>query len=252
MQLDRSGSTPLYVQLTDLLREQIARGDWGPGQKIPSENGLNQMYGISRVTARQVLTQLVHEQLLVRVPGKGTFVAAPATGASSPAYPGVRQQLERTGEGITTEVLPGEVGPADRPVADRLGIGSDELVHRLRWVRLVQGEPVGVHDSFVPVRLAPELTTADLVHRQLCVVLLDRYQLRMSRVEESVESTLPTPEDARLLRVRRSTPVLRLHQGIWDGAGRPFEYSRIVVRGDRIRLRFHYDLSASAGRPPVR
>jgi GntR family transcriptional regulator len=64
----------------------------------------------------------------------------------------------------------------------------------------------------------------------------------MSRVKESLESTLPSPEEATLLRIRRTTPLLLLRQEISDAAGRRFEYSRIVFRGDKIRLKFHYDL----------
>lgn len=93
--LDRGGSTPLYVQLANLRRGKIERGEWRPDQKIPSENELNRMYWISRMTARQVLAQLVHEELLFRVQGKGTFVAHRKIGATSPAYLGIREQLQR-------------------------------------------------------------------------------------------------------------------------------------------------------------
>jgi DNA-binding transcriptional MocR family regulator len=84
--LNRGGSTPLYLQLGALLRDKIKRGEWRPDQKIPSENELNRMYGISRITTRQVLEVLVHEQLLFRVPGKGTFVA-PERSAPGPWSP---------------------------------------------------------------------------------------------------------------------------------------------------------------------
>jgi GntR family transcriptional regulator len=240
--LDRSGSTPLYVQLTTLLRERIERGEWRPDQKIPSENELNRMYGISRVTVRQVLAQLVQEELLFRVPGKGTFVTHRKIGTTSPAYMGIREQFERMGYATSTQVVSVEAVPADVRVAEHLAISPDDLVHRLRRVRLVEGEPISLHTSFVPVRLTPGLVADDVAHRQLCEILQDRYNLRMSRVKESLESTLPSPEEATLLRIRRTTPLLLLRQEISDAAGRRFEYSRIVFRGDKIRLKFHYDL----------
>lgn len=240
--MDRSGSTPLYVQLANLLRGKIERGEWRPDQKIPSENELNRMYGISRMTARQVLAQLVHEELLFRVQGKGTFVAHRKIGTTSPAYLGIREQLERMGHATTTKVLSSEAAPADVRVAAHLAISPDDLVYRLRRVRLVEGEPISLHTSFVPMRLAPELAVDDLVHRQLCVILEDGYNLRINRVKESLESTLPSPEEAKLLRVRRTTPLLLLRQEISDSSGQQFEYSRIVFRGDKIRLEFQYDL----------
>ena len=104
--LDRGGSTPLYMQLATVLRGQIERGEWKPDQKIPSENELNRMYGISRLTARQVLAQLVSEDLLFRVQGKGTFVAIPKIATRALAYMGIREQLERMEISTTTRCYP--------------------------------------------------------------------------------------------------------------------------------------------------
>ena len=64
--LDRDASMPLYLQLAGLLRGKIKRGEWRSGQKIPSENELNRLYGVSRMTARQVLAQLVLSDELFR------------------------------------------------------------------------------------------------------------------------------------------------------------------------------------------
>lgn len=102
--LDRGTSTPLHAQLTTILRGKIERGDWQPGEKIASENELSHIYGISRTTARQVLTQLVSGGVLFRVHGKGTFVARRKIAARPLAYMGIREQLERRGYVITTRV----------------------------------------------------------------------------------------------------------------------------------------------------
>jgi GntR family transcriptional regulator len=240
--LDRNGSTPLYIQLANVLREKIERGEWKPDQKIPSENELNRMYGISRMTARQVLAQLVNEELLFRVQGKGTFVAHRKIGTRSPAYMGIREQLERMGYATTTTVLSSEVVPADVRVAEHLRISPDDAVYRVRRIRLIENEPISLHTSFVPKRLANDLDADDLVNRQLCVILENEYGLRMSRVNESLESTLPTADEAKLLRIRRTTPLLLLRQEISDPRGQEFEYSRILFRGDKIRLDFQYNL----------
>src|SRR6476646_7948296 len=115
--LDRDASMPLYLQLAGLLRGRIESGEWKPGQKIPSENELNRLYGVSRMTARQVLAQLVNEDLLFRVQGKGTFVAHRKISTRSPAYMGIREQLEQLGYATTTRVLSSDVVTADPRVA---------------------------------------------------------------------------------------------------------------------------------------
>ena len=75
--LDRNNSKPLWEQLEFNLREKIYGGDWNPGDMIGSENELSKEHQISRMTVRSVLTRLVQEGLLYRVPGKGTFVSEP-------------------------------------------------------------------------------------------------------------------------------------------------------------------------------
>lgn len=240
--LDRRSAVPLYVQLEEILRAKIARGEWQPNQQVPSENELNRTYGLSRMTARAVLTNLVNDGVLFRVPGKGTFLAPAKIDAVSPAYRGVREQLEAMGYRTTTELLSIGLEVPTGPVRDRLGIGSAQEVFAVRRLRSVQGEPISLHSSYVPAHLAPGLDAHDTANEQLCVILEKHYDLAMRRVEEHLEAAGAGREDADLLRMRVGEPVLLLQDVIADARGTTFEYSRIVFRGDKIRLGFDYVL----------
>ena len=102
--LERDNPRPLYQQLRDILVDAIESGKWGPNEKIPSENNLSATYGLSRMTVRAVLTDLVKEGLLYRVQGKGTYVAEKIR-TLSPSYIGIREQLEKKGYEVETKVL---------------------------------------------------------------------------------------------------------------------------------------------------
>ncbi|HEY5877836.1 MAG TPA: GntR family transcriptional regulator [Nakamurella sp.] len=237
--LDHAVSTPLHVQLATNLRERIEHGEWKPGERIPSENELSRTYGISRMTTRHVLAQLVNEQRLFRVPGKGTFVTHRPIGALPLSYIGIREQLERVDD-PTTRLLSNETIPADAKVAQRLRIPPDEPVHRLRQLRFVANQPFSLHTSYVPTTLVADLAD-DLVNRPLCVILDNDHGLRMSKVIETLQCVLPSPEEAKLLRTRRTTLLLLLQQEIADPVGVRFEYSQILFRGDKTRLQFQYE-----------
>jgi GntR family transcriptional regulator len=112
-------------------------------------------------------------------------------------------------------------------------------IHRLRSVH---GEPISLHHSYVPAHLAPGLVERDTAAEQLCVVLERDYGLGMRRVREHLESGSAGPEEGQLLGLPAGRPVLRLEDVIADAGGTVFEYSRIVFRGDKIRIRFDYDL----------
>lgn len=239
--LQRESAVPLYAQLEQILHTRITTGEWLPGQRIPSENELNRIYGLSRMTVRGVLTKLVGDGLLVRVPGKGTYVATPKINAVSPAYRGVREQLEGLGYETSTRLVSFGLETPSSGVRERLALGEEDETYVIVRVRSVQGEPISLHRSYVPARLAPGLDGHDVVANQLCVVLEEHYGLPMKRVHEELEAVAVTSADAKHLGMRRGEPALQLQDVISDALSRPFEYSSIVFRGDRMRLRFDYD-----------
>lgn len=239
--LERDSATPLYVQLEQILHERIVGGQWAPGQRIPSENELNKLFGLSRMTVRGVLTKLVADGLLVRVPGKGTYVATPKINAVSPAYRGVREQLESQGYETSTRLISLTLETPSSGVRERLALADDDEAYVVVRVRSVQGEPISLHRSYVPARLAPGLDGHDVVANQLCVVLEQHYGLPMRRVREDLEAVAVSQSEARHLGMRRGEPALQLQDVIYDDLSRPFEHSSIVFRGDRLRLRFDYD-----------
>lgn len=238
--LDRESPIPLYVQIEEMLREKIAQGEWGPGDRIPSETQLNGQLGVARMTLRGVLSTLVDEGLLYRVPGKGTFVSEDKIGTMSPAYRGIRPQLEEQGHDTVTRLVHLRSGPAPERVARHLGRSGAVLVHDILRVRSADGIPVSLHHSYVPVDLAPDLDRADVVAEQLCIVLERDHGLRAHTTAESLEAVVAREEEARLLDLNEGDPVLRLEDVIRDATGRVFEYSTIAFRGDRMKLHFRF------------
>lgn len=240
--LDRDSATPLYIQLEEILRGKILRGEWLPGHRVPSENELNRTYGLSRMTARGVLTRLVNDGLVFRVPGKGTYVEKAKINTISPAYRGVREQLEEMGYQTTTRMLFAGLEVPSANMRRRLALADDEQVYAIHRVRSTDEGPISLHHSFVPARLAPGLDTLDVEHEQLCKVLEGRFGLAMRHVEEHLEIVVPRGQDARHLGLSGHEPCLRLEDLISDGTRTPFEFSRIFFRGDRVRLNFSYEL----------
>lgn len=239
--LDRDSAIPLYAQLSEILRQKIVSNEWKPSQKIPSENELNQIYGVSRMTARQVIAQLANEGLVFRVQGKGTFVAPQKIKTRSPVgYQGIRKQLEQQGYQTETRLLSREVVPASASAAAAFGITPGASIYVIKRLRLANGEPISLHTSEVPQPLAPGLENSDMINVQLCVVLAEEYGLQMGEVEETLEITAATSSEARALEVARASALLLLTQSISSGAGTVFERSKIVFRGDKIRLQFNY------------
>lgn len=241
--LDKSSPIPLYSQLEDIIRTYIISGEWAPSQLIPSENELSKTYGISRMTARSVITSLVNEGLLYRVQGKGTFVSVPKITAKSPAYVGVREQLETQGYKIETSVITSETILANPKITKIFHVTSPFEVFHIVRVRHADGEPVSIHESYIPSHLCPHIVDQDIQQEQLCHILKNHYQLEASKINETLESIIANVTEAKLLDVPKGHPLLLLEEINTTSSGLKFEYTKIIFRGDKIKLNFEYTVN---------
>ncbi|MDR2348312.1 MAG: GntR family transcriptional regulator [Bifidobacteriaceae bacterium] len=242
--LDKDSPKPLYVQLEEVLRAELAAGTYGANHMIPSEVELSRRFGVSRMTARGVVTQLVREGLLHRVQGKGTFVVEPKIEARSLAYQGIREQLESMGYFTATKVLEFKRVKADPRLAGTFDVPEGEPLRFVKRVRSVEDGPISLHLSYIPEALCPGLTVDRMEEEQLCVILAGSYSLTAATVVETLESTQATAAEARALGVDRRFPLLLLTDSYRSVGGRVFEHSKVLFRGDKIKLRFEYHNAA--------
>ncbi|MDR3070056.1 MAG: GntR family transcriptional regulator [Propionibacteriaceae bacterium] len=231
---------PLYMQLEELLRAEIVSGEYTANQMIPSEVELSRRFGISRMTARAVVTQLVQEGLLHRVQGKGTFVVEPKIEAKSLAYQGIREQLESMGYSIDTKLLEFKTIPADVQLARVFSVPRDEPLLFVKRLRSVEGTPISLHTSYMPQALCPSVNQERLIDEQLCVILAQDYNLTASSVVETLESSQASTSEAKHLGVERRFPLLLLTDTYRAGSGRIFEHTKVLFRGDKVKLQFEY------------
>ena len=238
--LNRNGATPLYAQLHDIIRGKIISGEWTPDSMIPSENELSRVYGVSRMTIRSVITQFVSEGFLYRIQGKGTFVSAPKLEISGLHYTGIRSQLEEMGQSVSTTLLSCCRIPASGYLASKLQIPAGEEVYAIRRIRTANGIKISYHESYVPVRLCPDLDKKALEEEQLCKIISDDYLLTRSRVTETLESFTADNEKAKYLNVRPGFPLILLEDKIYSTENILFEYTQVYFRGDKVKIRIEY------------
>lgn len=238
--LDRDSITPLYVQIGDIIRHGLSRGVWKPGERIPSESELQESFHVSRMTVRGVVSSLVDEGLLQRVPGKGTFVAQTKITASSPMYRGIREQLERMGYKTQTELLKFEKVLPPRFAKDALEVAEDESVFEIVRLRKIEDQPVSLHRSWIPAEFAPSLLDCDVVDEQLCTVLSDEFGLRAAETHETLEAVAASEVEGEILECGEGVPLLLLEDTLYDERGRAFEYTKLLLHGGHMKLRFNF------------
>lgn len=237
--LERNNPKPLYQQLRDLLVDEIESGTWNANERIPSENKLSETYGLSRMTVRSVISDLVKESVLYRVQGKGTFVAEKIV-TISPAYIGIREQLEKMGYEVKTKIIEYSIDPCPNTVAKKLDLEVGTPVFMVKRVRYIKGEPISLHISYVNAEYSEQLTKEKLEKEQLCVLLNEEYGIIRKVVSETLESVLASEEEADLMAVEKGHPLILLKDILYNQDDNPYEYTKVVFRGDKIKVSLTY------------
>ena len=229
----RESSVPLYLQIEEELKGEIASGEIGSLSRLPSENELTARFNVSRMTIRKALDRMVADGLLFRRAGKGTYVALPKIEHVASQAKSFSDSMQQHGLRSSTLVLSSGIVKAYGQMANRLGVGSDEAVVFLRRLRFVEGEPMAIHQSYLPIRWASILDrdlTGSLTH------ILDDVGARVATVEDSVDAIVAVEDDARLLQIPPGAPLLHIRGVAKSADGAVVRYSEALYRGDRINL----------------
>jgi GntR family transcriptional regulator len=235
---------PRYYHLKETILERITNGTWATGSAIPPEPELCREFGVSRITVRRAIGDLVHEGKLYTIQGKGTFIARPKLDERfiHRAF-GFFEDMERQGQSLATRVIQQQVIPAPETVATYLQIPPETPVHCLVRVRSVQDETILVSTTYIPEALCPELVHDDLTSGSLYRWLQTRYGLAVARAERTIEAIEAPQREAKLLDIALHSPLLLLESVVYLPNGKPLEYSTTCHRGDRTRVSISFTLA---------
>jgi GntR family transcriptional regulator len=229
----RKSPLPRYYQLKEIMREKIASGAWKPGDLIPSERELGEQYGISRMTARQAITELVNEGLFYREQGKGTFVSRHKITQQLIRLTGFTEDIKARGQRPGTKVISAQMVPADEILAERLRIKPGLLIFRLQRLRLADEEPLAIEISNVSFMGCEKLLEEDLEHNSLYRLLENKYGLPLMEAEQELEAGLISPEEAQLLKVSVGSAALFNRRTTYTERDQPIEYAKSVYCGNK-------------------
>ena len=205
------------------------------GEAIPSERRLSQELGVSRLTLRAALDDLVREGYLVRRHGSGTFVSEPKI-AQQLTLTSFSEDMRRRGMVPDSRTVGLENVHAGPQVARALNISPSERVFRIRRLRLADGAPMALETLHVPVSLVPGLTAAQLEHASWYELLEQRYGVVIASGLQTIEPTVTNDEESELLAVPLHSPAFLFERTSQTREGRTVEFVRSIYRGDRYRL----------------
>jgi GntR family transcriptional regulator len=235
--LSRSSTGTLYHQILTALRERIESGEIGVGERLPSEADLERDYGVSRTTARRALDELRRQGVVRREPGRGTFLAGPRLRSDLGRLYSFSEEIERRGHEPGARLIAREEVEADAEVAEKLGVEAGEGLLYVRRLRLADGRPVFVADSYLPIGRFPGLRDADYAAVSLSGLFFEKTGRRVERARQWLGAAAAPAEVAALLELEPGVPVLRLDRVAYVSNDLPIESVTAFFHPDRYQ---HY------------
>lgn len=232
--LDHRSPIPLYYQIEAMLREKIENGVWKPGMLLPSERELCRMFNVSRGPVRQALHDLETDGLIYAIQGKGVIVNEKPLPLNPLVNASFFKEIERLGMKPSSEVINQEIVLPSPEVSRILKLKQDEKLLLIK--RLIKGDavPLAVAVTHLPAKLFPGIAAADLTEMALYDLIVKKYKIEISRVQESFEPVEPDAETSRLLNFNNAKPVLMVHR-ISYSVEKPVDYTTLLVGADRCR-----------------
>ena len=198
---------PLYQQVYDFLVKQIAAGEWGPGESLPSEQALAGRLNVSQGTVRKALDALAADSLIDRRQGKGTYVAEHTQERALFRF----FRMARPGGARVLPISAGDVlkRRAARPAeVARLALQPGVEVYEVVRVRLMDGEPAVIEKIVVPAELFPGLERHDPLPNALYALYQREYGVNIVSAEEELRADVARKDDCRRLKVQAGAPLL--------------------------------------------
>ncbi|WP_026196066.1 GntR family transcriptional regulator [Corynebacterium lubricantis] len=226
------GPAPKHAQLREILEELIST-TLTPGDLLPGERVLEETYGVSRITVRRAIGDLVSAGRLRRVRGKGTFVA-PNPLVSRLHLASFSDEMKAQNVKSSSKILLSARAVPPTIVAEYFGTDpSIQHVH-LRRLRLGDGQPYSIDDAWYNGTLAPDLLEND-VYNSVYTLLENQYQIPITEADQTVSAVSADEQQAALLDVSPGTPLLHIVRLAQSG-DKPVELCSSVYRTDRYRL----------------
>jgi len=205
------------------------------GQAIPSERRLSSDLGISRLTVRAALDDLVRDGYLERRHGAGTFVSEPKI-AQQLTLTSFSEDMRRRGMTAGSKTIELRETHAGAAVGRALNISPDARVTLIRRLRLADGEPMALETLHVPASIVPGLTRELLEDSSFYDLLEREYGVVIFTGTQSIEPTVTNEEESELLGVPLHSPAFLFERTSRTESGETVEFVRSLYRGDRYRL----------------
>lgn len=234
LNLNGNNLNPLYIQLKQQIIDDINNGKYKHGDQLPTESEISEMYGISRVTIRRAIKDLVEDGILYRIRGKGTFI----TGDK------FKNELFEVGgfsefsvdKRHRSRVLSTSIVPANDHFASILEADPDDSLLRLERLLYVEEEPLFIDVSYYPCKKFPDFEQYIGESVSTYKVLKEKYHTIPESNERIIDVVFAQKDEAELLKVDVGATLYKIEKTVYDSTDKPIHISILHLPTSRVKL----------------
>ena len=227
--IDKSSPIPVYYQLKEDILKKIREGVWKVGQCIDSERELSENYGVSRMTIRQALGELVQEGRLIREKGKGTFVCEPKVKQKD--MMSFSEIIKRTGRTLETKVIEFNKIPTPEDLTDTF---SFEAAYKINWNRIVDGECIANQIVYIPSDYCGFINEEKL--KGSLYKILEEFGYSVEYSESSIKAVIMDETNKKIFGVDEQVPLLQINGKTINSDGKVLFVEEATYRSDKYIL----------------
>lgn len=233
--IERASATPAYFQLAAIIKEQIEKGVYLPGAKLPSESGLCKQFNVSPMTVRRSIHLLLDEGVVCTIRGSGTYVKAPdlrgGTFAMEEFYT-IFSDKERT----RVKIVDAQISRSDAIIAEKLALTEGDRTILIRRLLIRDGDPIIYHQEYLIYDPELRIVESELEVTSLHGLFIGQSETTLKWGKLSIEPALLSREEAQLLNTTPMQAAFRLEHLFFDYNAKPVSWGRFICRGDRFRF----------------
>ncbi len=237
--LDRFNREKLYIQLMRIFLDNINNGRWQLKERIPSEDELCSQYGVSRITVRQAVNNLVSDGYLTKIQGKGTYVASNLPVVGLAMKTGLTERIFGREVALEREILNRGLRQPSPEIREYLRSASEIFYVLSR--RLAEGSAAYIEEAFIPHDMLPYLDELDISQNSLYSYLQERGTKKIFRMSQTIDISPADAHAAEALGAEPGTPVLVIHRLFFSSDNTPVAYTRIQGRTDRYKFQTEFE-----------
>lgn len=235
-QVNRNDFKPLYAQLADILIDYIKENNLKAGDILPSEHQLIEHFGVSQMTIRQALQRLSTEGCIIRLQGKGTFVAEPRIREKLEGVQSLEERFARQGITVTTALLETGLSSPTPLYIQELQLPQDSKTFRVKRLKLVYGSVLGLETRLFPPEMKTFFSPIELGTKSFVDIFKKDPETTIHKICLRTRSALVLEMEAEMMGVAPDTPVLIHHGVYYTASDKPVMAGRMVYLADKIEI----------------